>query len=177
MAEEREAPRRLMVDEGSRWFDTSGMVEKVFPSRLSHVRRYALECIKDMPERYKESNLLEQQLSELIKNAIKHGNRCDPAKKVRVWFRADTERRFVHFIIEDEGEGFQDLERWNEFVARREEAIRRGDLDEMMRYVSYRSERSEESDGGNALFAALEYWNGGIVFNGRRNKVSVVRYF
>jgi len=47
----------------------------------------------------------------------------------------------------------------------------------MEKFVSYRSKHSTEDDGGNALFAALEYWNGGMVWNAKKNKVVVVRYF
>ena len=37
--------------------------------------------------------------------------------------------------------------------------------------------KSDETDGGNSLIAALEYWNGGMIFNEARNKVGVVRWF
>ncbi len=46
-------------------------------------------------------------LEEALVNAIKHGNRMDPAKKVRVECRVSSES--VWICIEDEGEGF-DLE-------------------------------------------------------------------
>ena len=36
---------------------------------------------------------------------------------------------------------------------------------------------SDEEDGGNSLIAALEYWNGGMIFNDTKNKVGVVRWF
>ena len=39
-----------------------------------------------MPTEIRELNLLEQQISEVIKNAVKHGNRCDMNKKVTVWY-------------------------------------------------------------------------------------------
>ena len=43
-------------------------------------------------------------LEEAIVNAIKHGNRMDPSKSVRVSCEADSSRAVV--IIEDEGSGF-----------------------------------------------------------------------
>ena len=46
-------------------------------------------------------------LEEALVNAIKHGNRMDPAKKVRIECRISSESVWIH--IEDEGEGF-DLE-------------------------------------------------------------------
>jgi serine/threonine-protein kinase RsbW len=43
-------------------------------------------------------------LDEAICNAIKHGNRNDPAKKVSV--RCQVSREVVRMEVEDEGEGF-----------------------------------------------------------------------
>lgn len=43
-------------------------------------------------------------LEEALVNAIKHGNRLDPAKNVRVQWCIDHERVIIE--IEDEGEGF-----------------------------------------------------------------------
>ena len=43
-------------------------------------------------------------LEEAIVNAIKHGNRMDPSKSVKVLCEADASRAVV--IIEDEGPGF-----------------------------------------------------------------------
>ncbi|MBI1313270.1 ATP-binding protein [bacterium] len=43
-------------------------------------------------------------LEEALVNAIKHGNRMDPAKSVQIdWSLSDSE---VHIVIEDEGGGF-----------------------------------------------------------------------
>ena len=47
----------------------------------------------------------------------------------------------------------------------------------MLKYINYRGPNSTDMDGGNALFAAIEYWNGGMIYNLKRNKVSVIRYF
>ena len=62
------------------------------------------------PLEIKEINLLEQQISEIIKNAVKHGNKCDQNKKVHVWYSFSPTH--AHLIVEDEGEGFKDLEKW-----------------------------------------------------------------
>jgi len=43
-------------------------------------------------------------LEEAISNAFKHGNRHDPAKRVRLRYRIAPDE--VEFEIEDEGEGF-----------------------------------------------------------------------
>ena len=44
-------------------------------------------------------------------------------------------------------------------------------------YVSFRTMKSDDQDGGNALFAALEYWNGGFVYNGKRNAVAMLKKY
>jgi len=38
-------------------------------------------------------------------------------------------------------------------------------------------QKSDEVDGGNALFAALEYWDGGFVYNDKRNGVAMKKTF
>ena len=165
---------QMLIDENHILFNTHGMYYKEFPSDLRQVRFYTVFIVQRAPERFKEVNLLEQQLSEIIKNAIKHGNKCDPNKKVKVWY--DFNKR-AKIIVEDEGEGFQDLEQWCTFNDERNKCFAEHDFENMEKYVSYRTKNSDENDGGNALFAALEYWNGGMVWNAKKNKVVVVRFF
>jgi len=166
--------RKLIVDDRNELFDAQGMRYAEFPSDIAKVRDYSGEILAGCPEPFLEGNLLEQQLSELIKNAIKHGNGNDPAKLVRVWF--DLRKR-VRFIVEDEGPGFVEIERWNEFFRDRQTALWNEDFDTFLDLASYRGPHSDESDGGNSLIAALEYWNGGMIYNGKRNKVGVVRWY
>ena len=52
-----------------------------------------------------EANIL-VSLSEAVNNAILHGNHSYPQKKVKVKF--ETEEQSLHFIVEDEGAGFND---------------------------------------------------------------------
>jgi serine/threonine-protein kinase RsbW len=44
-------------------------------------------------------------LNELILNAIKHGNNCDPLKKVKTSV-VITNRKYIILLVEDEGEGY-----------------------------------------------------------------------
>ncbi len=44
-------------------------------------------------------------LNEAVSNAIKHGNKFSPYKKVRMTVET-RENRYLFFIIKDEGEGF-----------------------------------------------------------------------
>lgn len=166
--------RKLIVDEHNELFDAQGMRYAEFPSDYGRIRDYAAAVLVDCPEAFLEDGLLEQQLSEIIKNGIKHGNGCDPDRKLRVWF--DLRKR-ARFIVEDEGEGFTDLDAWNDFYRRRQLALYRQDFDEFLELASYRGPRSGPDDGGNSLFAALDYWNGGMIYNAAKNKVGVVRWF
>jgi serine/threonine-protein kinase RsbW len=166
--------RQLIVDERNELFDAQGMRYAEFPSDFSRIREFTAHILADCPPAFREGNLLEQQLSEIIKNGIKHGNRNDPSKLLRVWY--DLRKR-ARFIVEDEGEGFSELAAWNEFFRKRQTALYDEDFDQFLALASYRGPRSDETDGGNSLIAALEYWNGGMIFNDKRNKVGVVRWY
>ena len=50
-------------------------------------------------------------------------------------------------------------------------------FEELTNFVSFRTKKSDEQDGGNALFAALEYWNGGFVYNDKRNGVAMLKRY
>ena len=166
--------RKLIVDEHNEIFDAQGMKYIEFESCLLSIRKICTLILKECPEAFLEENLLEQQLSELIKNGIKHGNKCDPKKKVKVWY--DLRKR-ARFIVEDEGEGFVCLDAWNEFYHKRQEALCDQNFDLFLSLASYLGPDSDETDGGNSLIAALEFWNGGMIYNEARNKVGVVRWF
>jgi serine/threonine-protein kinase RsbW len=166
--------RKLIVDERNELFDAQGMRFVEFPSDFSRIREFTARVLEGCPEPFKEGKLLEQQLSEIIKNGIKHGNRGDPAKRLRVWY--DLRKR-ARFIVEDQGEGFLALEEWNDFFRKRQTALFDEDFDAFLSLASYRGPDSDETDGGNSLIAALEYWNGGMIFNESKNKVGVVRWF
>ena len=175
-AERREdGIKQIRVDGSHPLFDTDGMYHKTFNIDLSQVRRLSNLIAQKAPKHVQEINMLEQQISEIVKNAVRHGNGNDKDKALQIWFSfSDHEARL---IVEDEGDGFQDIERWNEFYRKKIECYRNSDFEEMMNYLSFRTDSSTEVDGGNAMFAAIEYWNGGLVFNERRNAVAVRRVF
>ena len=131
--------------------------------------------VSSAPSRIKESNLLEQQVSELIKNGIAHGNKKDPRKLLKVWYSFNREE--ARLIVEDEGAGFGEIQAWNAFNRRRIECLRKQHFDDLVNYISFRGQDSGEMDGGNALFAALEYWNAGLVFNEKHNAVAAKKVF
>ncbi len=163
----------LRADGSDPLFDKTNMLYKEFPSDFRQIRYFTLLIVQSAPLEIKEINLLEQQISEIIKNAVKHGNNCDLNKKVRVWYSFSSTH--AHLIVEDEGQGFKDLEKWNDFNRKRLECLYQQDFEHLGSYVSFRTSKSDEQDGGNALFAALEYWNGGFVYNQKRNGVAMLK--
>ncbi len=167
--------KKILIDGNHLLFDKKGLFFKEFPSDYRQVRFISMLIVQKAPAEIKEINLLEQQISELVKNAVKHGNKKDPEKKVRIW--ASFSRDHAHLIVEDEGEGFKDLEKWNEFNLRRNRCFEQQNFEELEDYFSFRTDESTDEDGGNALFAAVEYWDRGVVFNEPRNAVAVYKYF
>ena len=167
--------KELRSDENDPLFDKTNMLYKEFPSDFRQIRYFTLLIVQSAPLEIKEINLLEQQISEVIKNAVKHGNECDINKKVKVWYSFSPTH--AHIIVQDEGEGFKDLEKWNEFNRKRLDCLHNQNFEELSGYVSFKTHKSDDQDGGNALFAALEYLNGGFVYNGKRNGVAMLKKF
>jgi len=93
--------KKIRVDGNSPLFDTNGMFHKTFPSDFRQIRYFTLLVVQKAPGEIKEINLLEQQISELIKNAVKHGNKSDPRKNVQVWFQFSEDS--ARLIVQDEG--------------------------------------------------------------------------
>lgn len=167
--------KELRSDESSPLFDKTNMFYKKFPSDQRQIRYFALVIVQKAPPEIQEINLLEQQISELLKNAVKHGNKNDPSRSVHVWYYFTNDE--ARLIVEDEGDGFKGLEEWNDFNRKRVECLAKRNFDELDNYVSFRTPHSDEHDGGNALFAALEYWNEDMVYNDKRNAVAVGKKF
>jgi len=167
--------KEIKIDNKSKLFDTTGMFYKEFPSDYRQIRYFTLLIVQKAPPEIKEINLLEQQISEIIKNAVKHGNKNNPEKKVQVWY--SFSKTHAHLIVKDQGEGFKGVEEWNDFNRKRIECFQEHNFEELGNYVSFRTEKSDENDGGNALFAAIEYWDGGVVFSEKRNCIAVLKRF
>lgn len=174
-SEASEKHRGLVVDDDHRLQKTARMYHKTFYIDFTQIRRLSNLIAQQAPPEIQEINMLEQQISEIIKNAVKHGNKNDKSKAVKIWFSFSATH--AHLIVEDEGEGFQELERWNEFYRKKLECYEKQDFDEMMNYLTFRTDKSDDMDGGNAMFAAVEYWNDGVVFNSSRNRIAVRRTF
>ena len=167
--------RGIIRDNSHSLLQTAGMYHKEFNLDLRRVRKLSQLILQKAPARIREVNLLEQQISEIIKNAVRHGNRNDPNKKIRIWFSFANDH--AHLIVQDEGNGFSNVDDWNDFYNKKMKAFEERDFDTMMNYLSYRTENSVESDGGNALFAAVEFWNQGVVITDKGNTVAVKRNY
>jgi len=87
--------RKLLVDDRNELFDLQGMKYAEFPSDYGRIREFSASILGSCPESFRENGLLEQQLSEIIKNGIKHGNRCVPEKRLRVWYDLRRRARFI----------------------------------------------------------------------------------
>lgn len=164
----------LIVDENSLLFDTAGMKHYTFPSDISRMRDFAMEVLENLPQRYQAlSFLLEYNVSELIKNAIRHGNNCDLSKQIFV--HSEITSQYFRVIVTQQGRGFINLEDWNSYYRQRLQAFEICDVDKMIELACYASENSNEQDGGNALIAALDFWDSGLVFNHNRKSVSALK--
>ena len=170
-----ETYRGILQDDDHELLVTEGMYHKDFNLDLRKVRRLSQLIVQKAPSEIREINLLEQQVSEIIKNAIRHGNKNDSNKKVKIWFSFSV--KHAHIVVEDEGEGFKKIDQWNSFYHKKMKAFEEKDFDAMMDYLSFRTEDSNENDGGNAMFAAVEFWNRGVVFSEKGNAVAVKRAY
>jgi anti-sigma regulatory factor (Ser/Thr protein kinase) len=103
---------RIEIIDNHKLMDTEGMFYKEFPSDYRQIRYFTLLIVQKAPPEIREINLLEQQISELIKNAVKHGNESNPDKLVKVWYTFSEEH--ARIIIKDEGEGFIGIKEWND---------------------------------------------------------------
>ena len=170
-----EDAKKILQDDNHVLFLKDDMFSKDFPSDYRQIRYFTLMIVQKAPPEIKEINLLEQQISEIIKNAVKHGNRSDPNKKINVWYTFSKEE--ARIIVEDEGKGFKNIDEWNTFNVERHDCLSKEDYTKLADYVSYRTENSDDNDGGNAMFAAVEYWNEGVVFSRSGNIVAVGKKF
>jgi serine/threonine-protein kinase RsbW len=78
-----------------------------FGSSLGRARQVEAEILGDCERhRYGEADIfaIKLALEEALVNAVKHGNKMDPAKVVRVQYHVTDQRADV--VIEDQGSGF-----------------------------------------------------------------------
>ncbi len=94
-------PQQSSVDDRSRW------IEKVLPTKLEAVRAVERELLDEIARcGYSEDHCFAVRLAfeEALINAMKHGNRMDPSRSVRLAYRVSPEQ--VEIRVADEGPGF-----------------------------------------------------------------------
>ena len=82
----------------------AAIVVKSKPSALGPPRRQILSALEAKGFSQDDVFAVHLALEEAFLNAVKHGNKMDPAKKVRIEWRLDREK--AELSITDEGEGF-----------------------------------------------------------------------
>ena len=95
------------VDKADRVLDLHENIEFELPSAISlmHiVLEYLLRRVEKLGVVRSEQSNLYVALDEAFVNAVKHGNKYDAAKLIRV--TAEVSKEEARFTIEDEGEGF-----------------------------------------------------------------------
>jgi serine/threonine-protein kinase RsbW len=95
------------VDRAERLADLHEKIEFELPSSLSlmHiVLEYLVERVEKLGVCKSEDSNLFVALDEAFVNAVKHGNKYDASKLIRI--SADVSPEEAKFVIEDEGEGF-----------------------------------------------------------------------
>ena len=75
------------------------------PSSMEVVERRILSRIEERGLTERRFFAVRLVLEEAVANAIQHGNKLDPAKKVTIRFRIEPKR--VIFEVNDEGAGFK----------------------------------------------------------------------
>ena len=169
----------LLANDKDTCWDIKGMQFVQFNSDCTKIRDYGKYVMKHRHEDYQNIKILEEQITEIIKNAVVHGNHCILEKKINIYFL--FEKKFVKIIVEDEGRGFQGIEKWNRFNRKREKILNntRASIDSKLKYLSYKEEEKggviKEYKNGNYLFSAVNYWNEGFRFSQKRNKVCAIR--
>jgi serine/threonine-protein kinase RsbW len=97
---------KLKLSGGPGEGDSSGVTVE-FNSSLDRARQVEQEILDSCQlHRFAEADLfaIKLALEEALVNAVKHGNKLDPAKKVRVHYLISDQRADI--TIEDQGPGF-----------------------------------------------------------------------
>jgi len=126
------------------------MVIESKPSAVANVCEQILSGLKDNSFDKDDIFAIHLTLEEAFNNAVKHGNKMDPAKKVAIHYSIDSEK--IEISITDEGNGFKPDSiadpRWGEGLLK---------------------------PGGRGLLLMNSYMDV-VKFNERGNSVFMVRY-
>jgi hypothetical protein len=169
----------LKIEDDSNLLDVTGLQYKEFQTSRNQIKFYTLKILQTIPIDCKETALLTQQVTELLLNAAEHGNHWNETLLIKVWYGFTA--TIFRLIVQDQGTGFRDIERWNQWNLKRDECIRTRNFREMENYIGYRpmmvAQAKNGGSGGISLFGAVEYWDGGIVFSSSGNCIGVKKEF
>ncbi len=154
------------------------IIFKQIPSKHLLIRYYSMQIVQTLPiKQIHEKKLLEQQISELLQNAIIHGNKN--REELNVSIRYAFKESVFTILIKDEGNGFNELEHWNKWKKKRTELEAAGKTEEFELFAVYqkRGSYASEYSGGTGLFSAAEYWNKGFIFSSEGNTITASKSF
>lgn len=167
---------QLIINEHHSLFNKEGLKYMFIQLlNLEKIRKASATIVLEARGEIPEINMLEYQIYQILYNAYKHGNKGKMWKSIKVWHYISPV--YAHLIVQDEGKGFKKLEEWNEYYRQRMSCIKNKDFSKLKKYLSFKTDKSTIGDKGVSLLSAIEYWNGGIVFNNKRNTVAVKRIF
>ena len=183
MKEKVKVPLLAIDETNDCWNEIPNMRCFEYFSILENLRMYATEVGREAPEQMRQNFVLEQQISELIKNAMIHGNKMQAEKKVRVYFSFMGLDGLAKLVVESEVCGFENAHEWNDFVLKRENVLNDMSLpiEERMKYLNFESTANDCDgkilSGGNALLASPAYWNLGVTVSIEKKRVCAMRSF
>ncbi|HPX26628.1 MAG TPA: ATP-binding protein [Treponemataceae bacterium] len=146
-------------------------------SKDTLIRYYAMQTVKTLPMNDIEKKLLEQQISELIQNAVVHGNKN--REELIVNIRYLYKNNVFTIILQDEGNGFTEFEHWKQWNEKRSKLEQDKNAEEFSMYASYQKRGSFNpcGFGGTGLFAAFEYWDKEFSFSKEGNTLTASKIF
>jgi DNA-binding response OmpR family regulator len=131
-------------------------------SAVEPINRFLCKLQPNLPQETREA--ISQVFREMLNNAIEHGGKCDPSKKVEV--KCIHLKRMMLCSIKDPGEGFD--------VNALEHAAVSNPDEEPFRHLHIRQEKGIRPGGFGILFASQLVDE--LIYNEKHNELIFVKY-
>lgn len=131
-------------------------------SAVEPINRFICKLQPNLPQETREA--ISQVFREMLNNAIEHGGKCDPSKKVEV--KCIHLKRMILCSIKDPGEGFDLNELEHAAVSNPDE--------EPFRHLHVRQEKGIRPGGFGILFASQLVDE--LIYNEKHNELIFVKY-
>ncbi|MEW6208363.1 MAG: response regulator [Acidobacteriota bacterium] len=131
-------------------------------SAVEPINRFICKLQPNLPQETREA--ISQVFREMLNNAIEHGGKCDPSKKVEV--KCIHLKRMILCSIKDPGEGFDVNELEHAAVSNPDE--------EPFRHLHVRQEKGIRPGGFGILFASQLVDE--LIYNEKHNELIFVKY-